>query len=98
MPQQMQVLAASNRYWQLIFPYYCNSFWIFHNGQPLISSVSVLDRHAACVSLRFATRPPFTVLAVKAVLQSYINEAQTLACYSPPVQAIIVREDIHTAN
>lgn len=53
----------------------------------------VLDGHTACVSLRFATRPPPTALAVKAALQSYVSEAQTLGCYSAPAQAIIVHED-----
>ena len=53
----------------------------------------VLDGHTACVSLRFATRPPPTALAVKAALQSYVSEAQALGCYSAPAHAIIVHED-----
>lgn len=55
--------------------------------------VPVLDGHTACVSLRFATRPPPTALAVKAALQSYVSEAQTLGCYSAPAHAIIIHED-----
>ncbi|KIW01937.1 aspartate-semialdehyde dehydrogenase [Verruconis gallopava] len=55
--------------------------------------VPVLDGHTACVSLRFATRPPPSVSAVKAALQSYVSEAQTLGCHSAPARAIVVHED-----
>ncbi|MCJ1439800.1 MAG: hypothetical protein MMC23_000281 [Stictis urceolatum] len=55
--------------------------------------VPVLDRHTASVSLRFASSPPPTAPAVKAALQSYVSEAQTLVCYSAPAHAIIVHKD-----
>ncbi|KAI9708503.1 MAG: hypothetical protein M1820_003964 [Bogoriella megaspora] len=55
--------------------------------------VPVLDGHTACVSLRFATRPPPSVSAVKDALKSYVSEAQNLGCHSAPSRAIIVHED-----
>ena len=55
--------------------------------------VPVLDGHTACVSLRFAQRPPPTALAVKAVLQGYISEAQALQCPSAPRNAIVVFDE-----
>ncbi|TAQ86905.1 hypothetical protein B7494_g4758 [Chlorociboria aeruginascens] len=55
--------------------------------------VPVLDGHTACVSLRFATRPPPTASAVKAAMKSYISEAQILGCYSAPTHSIIIHED-----
>lgn len=51
--------------------------------------VPVLDGHTACVSLRFAQRPPPTAEQVKEAMRSYVSEAQQLGCPSapqPPIQ------------
>lgn len=55
--------------------------------------VPVIDGHTACVSLRFAARPPPSAEAVKDALRSYVSEAQNLGCHSAPEHAIIVHED-----
>ncbi|KAG7119815.1 aspartate-semialdehyde dehydrogenase like protein [Verticillium longisporum] len=52
--------------------------------------VPVLDGHTACVSLRFARRPPPSADEVKDALRSYVSEAQTLGCPSAPQPAIEV--------
>ncbi|KAM0279049.1 hypothetical protein ACHAQH_004831 [Verticillium albo-atrum] len=52
--------------------------------------VPVLDGHTACVSLRFARRPPPSAEEVKDALRSYVSEAQTLGCPSAPQPAIEV--------
>ncbi|PNH27978.1 hypothetical protein BJF96_g8721 [Verticillium dahliae] len=52
--------------------------------------VPVLDGHTACVSLRFARRPPPSADDVKHALRSYVSEAQTLGCPSAPQPAIEV--------
>ncbi|PNH38165.1 hypothetical protein VD0004_g8641 [Verticillium dahliae] len=49
--------------------------------------VPVLDGHTACVSLRFARRPPPSADDVKHALRSYVSEAQTLGCPSAPQPA-----------
>ena len=46
--------------------------------------VPVLDGHVACVSLRFAQRPPPSAEAVKECLRSYRSEAERLGCPSAP--------------
>ncbi|KAF2403187.1 aspartate-semialdehyde dehydrogenase [Trichodelitschia bisporula] len=55
--------------------------------------VPVLDGHTACVSLRFANRPPPSAEAVKAAMREYVSEAQTLGCPSAPQNAIVVMEE-----
>lgn len=55
--------------------------------------VAVLDGHMACVSLRFAKRPPPTAEEVKLAMKDYISEAQTLGCPSAPQNAIVVMEE-----
>lgn len=55
--------------------------------------VAVLDGHTACVSLRFASRPPPSAEAVKDALRSYVSEAQKLGCPSAPDPAIVVFDD-----
>ncbi|KAH8886808.1 aspartate-semialdehyde dehydrogenase [Thozetella sp. PMI_491] len=46
--------------------------------------VPVLDGHVACVSLRFAQRPPPSAEDVKDCLRNYKSEAQELGCPSAP--------------
>jgi len=55
--------------------------------------VAVLDGHMACVSLRFAKRPPPSAEEVKQAMKSYVSEAQTLGCPSAPQNAIVVMEE-----
>ncbi|ROT41714.1 aspartate-semialdehyde dehydrogenase [Sodiomyces alkalinus F11] len=55
--------------------------------------VPVLDGHTACVSLRFARRPPPSAEEVKDALRSYVSEAQTLGCPSAPEAAIHVFDE-----
>ena len=55
--------------------------------------VAVLDGHLACVSLRFAKRPPPSAEEVKQAMRSYVSEAQTLGCPSAPQNAIVVMEE-----
>ena len=55
--------------------------------------VPVLDGHTACVSLRFAKRPPPSAEEVKAAMREYVSEAQTLGCPSAPRNAIVVMEE-----
>ncbi|MCJ1337701.1 hypothetical protein MMC09_002984 [Bachmanniomyces sp. S44760] len=54
--------------------------------------VPVLDGHTACVSLRFARRPPPSAEDVKAAMREYVSEAQSLGCPSAPENAIVVFE------
>lgn len=54
--------------------------------------VPVLDGHTACVSLRFAQRPPPSAEEVKSALREYVSEAQKLGCPSAPSKAIVVME------
>lgn len=55
--------------------------------------VPVLDGHTACVSLRFANRPPPPAADVKAALASYVSEAESLGCPSAPRPSIMVFEE-----
>ena len=52
--------------------------------------VPVLDGHTACVSLRFAKRPPPSAEDVKQAMQEYVSEVQRLGCPSAPNKAIVV--------
>ncbi|KAF2805230.1 aspartate-semialdehyde dehydrogenase [Mytilinidion resinicola] len=55
--------------------------------------VAVLDGHTACVSLRFAKRPPPSAEEVKKAMREYVSEVQTLGCPSAPKNAIVVMEE-----
>ena len=55
--------------------------------------VPVLDGHTACVSLRFAKRPPPSAEEVKQAFREYRSEAQKIGCPSAPSQAIVVMEE-----
>lgn len=55
--------------------------------------VPVLDGHTACVSLRFAKRPPPSAEEVKRAMREYTSEVQTLGCPSAPSRAIVVMEE-----
>jgi aspartate-semialdehyde dehydrogenase len=55
--------------------------------------VAVLDGHLACVSLRFATRPPPSAEEVKQAMREYVSQAQQLGCPSAPSKAIVVMEE-----
>ena len=55
--------------------------------------VPVLDGHTACVSLRFARRPPPTAQEVKQAMREYVSEAQTIGCPSAPENAIVVFDE-----
>ena len=56
--------------------------------------VPVLDGHNACVSLRFAKRPPPSAEEVKQAMREYTSEVQTLGCPSAPSRAIVVMEEL----
>ncbi|KKA30882.1 hypothetical protein TD95_004543 [Thielaviopsis punctulata] len=55
--------------------------------------VPVLDGHTACVSLRFAQRPPPSAEQVKEAMRKYVSEASKLGCPSAPEQAIVVFDE-----
>ena len=55
--------------------------------------VAVLDGHVACVSLKFAKRPPPSIEDVKAAMRDYVSDAQKLRCPSAPQQAIVVMDE-----
>ncbi|KAL1843275.1 hypothetical protein VTJ49DRAFT_2384 [Mycothermus thermophilus] len=55
--------------------------------------VPVLDGHTACVSLRFAKRPPPSAEEVKDALRQYVSEAQKLGCPSAPNPPILVFDE-----
>jgi len=55
--------------------------------------VAVLDGHMACVSLRFAKRPPPNAEQVKQAMREYVSEAQRLGCPSAPQNAIVIMEE-----
>lgn len=55
--------------------------------------VPVLDGHTACVSLRFARRPPPAAKDVKQAMREYVSEAQTIDCPSAPENAIMVFDE-----
>ncbi|KAF2104960.1 aspartate-semialdehyde dehydrogenase [Rhizodiscina lignyota] len=55
--------------------------------------VAVLDGHTACVSLRFAKRPPPSAEDVKQAMREYVSEAQKMGCPSAPNNAIVVMDE-----
>jgi aspartate-semialdehyde dehydrogenase len=55
--------------------------------------VAVLDGHTACLSLRFAERPPPTLEQVREALREYVSDAQRIGCPSAPAQAILLRDE-----
>jgi aspartate-semialdehyde dehydrogenase len=55
--------------------------------------VPVLDGHTACVSLRFAQRPPPSAEQVKEAMRSYVSEAERLGCPSAPQPSIMVFDE-----
>lgn len=55
--------------------------------------VAVLDGHTACVSLRFAKRPPPSAEEVKTAMREYVSDAQKLGCPSAPQNAILVMDE-----
>ena len=55
--------------------------------------VAVLDGHTACVSLRFAKRPPPSAQQVKEAMRGYVSEVQKLGCPSAPENAIFVFDE-----
>jgi aspartate-semialdehyde dehydrogenase len=54
--------------------------------------VAVLDGHTACVSLKFARRPPPSAEQVKTAMREYVSDAQKLGCPSAPQNAILVMD------
>jgi aspartate-semialdehyde dehydrogenase len=55
--------------------------------------VPVLDGHTACVSLRFAQRPPPSAEDVKQAMRDYVSEAEELGCPSAPRPPIVVFDE-----
>lgn len=55
--------------------------------------VAVLDGHTACVSLRFAQRPPPSAEDVKQAMRDYVSEAEELGCPSAPRPSIVVFDE-----
>lgn len=55
--------------------------------------VPVLDGHTACVSLRFAQRPPPSAQEVQEALRSYVSDVEKLGCPSAPKPSIKVFGD-----
>ncbi|KAI4168329.1 MAG: hypothetical protein LQ343_006496 [Gyalolechia ehrenbergii] len=55
--------------------------------------VPVLDGHTACVSLRFAKRPPPSAQDVKQAMKDYVSEARKMGCPSAPENAISVFDE-----
>ncbi|KAM7220571.1 Semialdehyde dehydrogenase, dimerization domain containing protein [Rhypophila decipiens] len=55
--------------------------------------VPVLDGHTACVSLRFAQRPPPSAEQVKQAMREYVSEAEKLGCPSAPKPSIMVFDE-----
>lgn len=55
--------------------------------------VPVLDGHTACVSLRFAKRPPPSAEEVKDALRGYVSDVEKLGCPSAPKPSIMVFGD-----
>ncbi|KAF3768520.1 putative Hom2, aspartic beta semi-aldehyde dehydrogenase [Cryphonectria parasitica EP155] len=55
--------------------------------------VPVLDGHTACVSLRFAKRPPPSAEEVKEALREYVSDVEKLGCPSAPKPSIMVFGD-----
>ncbi|KAG6917663.1 hypothetical protein DXG01_001638 [Tephrocybe rancida] len=69
-----------------------------HSKTPLRVSAScnrvpVIDGHTACVSLRFARRPPPSPQQVREALENFTCDAQTLGCPSAPSKVIDVHEE-----
>jgi aspartate-semialdehyde dehydrogenase len=55
--------------------------------------VPVIDGHTACVSVRFAQRPPPSIKDIKAAFREYASEAITIGCPSAPRRAVVVMEE-----
>ena len=55
--------------------------------------VPVLDGHTACISLRFAKRPPPTLDEVRNAMKVYVSEVQRMGCPSAPQQMINVMDN-----
>ncbi|KIJ57182.1 hypothetical protein M422DRAFT_148863 [Sphaerobolus stellatus SS14] len=55
--------------------------------------VPVLEGHTACISVRFARRPPPAIEEVWAAFRDYTCEAQTLGCPTAPKKSLIVHEE-----
>lgn len=55
--------------------------------------VPVLDGHVACVSLRFAKRPPPSAEEVREALSGYVSDVEKLGCPSAPKPSIKVFGD-----
>jgi len=55
--------------------------------------VPVIDGHTACVSIRFAHRPPPSPQQVREALVGFTCDAQTLGCPSAPRHIISVHEE-----
>ncbi|KAG5635288.1 hypothetical protein H0H81_011816 [Sphagnurus paluster] len=69
-----------------------------HARSPLRVSAScnrvpVIDGHTACVSVRFARRPPPSPQQVREALIAFTCDAQTLGCPSAPLHVISVHEE-----
>ena len=67
-------------------------------NQPIRISVAcnrvlVLDGYTVCVSLRFAKRPPPSVIEVCNAMEKYMSEAQSLGCPLAPNRAIVVLDE-----
>lgn len=56
--------------------------------------VPVLDGHTACISLRFAQRPPPTLEQVRDALKEYVSPIQLIGCPSAPRQILHVMDDL----
>lgn len=55
--------------------------------------VPVLDGHTACVSLRFAKRPPPSAEQVKEAMRNYVSDVEKLGCPSAPQPSILVFDE-----
>ncbi|KAL9607626.1 MAG: hypothetical protein Q9167_007473 [Letrouitia subvulpina] len=56
--------------------------------------VPVLDGHTACISLRFARRPPPTLNEVRKTMKEYTSAIQLMGCPSAPQQMINVMDEL----
>jgi aspartate-semialdehyde dehydrogenase len=69
---------------------------IVHQSIPMTvacNRVAVLDGHLLCVSVRFAKRPAPSIDQIRAAMEEYTSEAQTLGCFSAPKRAIVVHDE-----
>jgi len=55
--------------------------------------VPVMDGHTACVSLKFAKRPPPSAEECRAAMREYVSDAQKLGCPSAPEKTIMVFDE-----